>query len=168
MTNPSVHPVVFPFRAASPSGMSAELNANGSVRRLDCGDIMLNVFLGNEAEGGPANIYLRRHGNPVEALPLLGPTSPAFYRTDERGLCATGTWRDLTFRVRLVLAESAKAWFWHVELENTGNSAVTCDLILTQDIALAHYGAVRLNRSEERRVGKECGQMCRSRWSPYH
>ena len=23
-------------------------------------------------------------------------------------------------------------------------------------------------RSEERRVGKECGQMCRSRWSPYH
>ena len=24
------------------------------------------------------------------------------------------------------------------------------------------------NRSEERRVGKECGQMCRSRWSPYH
>ena len=24
------------------------------------------------------------------------------------------------------------------------------------------------HRSEERRVGKECGQMCRSRWSPYH
>ena len=23
-------------------------------------------------------------------------------------------------------------------------------------------------RSEERRVGKECGVMCRSRWSPYH
>ena len=23
-------------------------------------------------------------------------------------------------------------------------------------------------RSEERRGGKECGQECRSRWSPYH
>ena len=23
-------------------------------------------------------------------------------------------------------------------------------------------------RSEERRVGKECGLRCRSRWSPYH
>ena len=23
-------------------------------------------------------------------------------------------------------------------------------------------------RSEERRVGKECGDECRSRWSPYH
>ena len=25
-----------------------------------------------------------------------------------------------------------------------------------------------LRRSEERRVGKECPQLCRSRWSPYH
>ena len=24
------------------------------------------------------------------------------------------------------------------------------------------------NRSEERRVGKECVSLCRSRWSPYH
>ena len=27
---------------------------------------------------------------------------------------------------------------------------------------------VRLARSEERRVGKECTEQCRSRWSPYH
>ena len=26
----------------------------------------------------------------------------------------------------------------------------------------------RLDRSEERRVGKECTSWCRSRWSPYH
>jgi ABC-2 type transport system ATP-binding protein len=25
-----------------------------------------------------------------------------------------------------------------------------------------------LARSEERRVGKECRRLCRSRWSPYH
>jgi short-subunit dehydrogenase len=24
------------------------------------------------------------------------------------------------------------------------------------------------DRSEERRVGKECRRLCRSRWSPYH
>src|SRR3546814_18799019 len=27
---------------------------------------------------------------------------------------------------------------------------------------------LRSNRSEERRVGKECVSTCRSRWSPYH
>jgi hypothetical protein len=31
----------------------------------------------------------------------------------------------------------------------------------------AQYG-VNPPRSEERRVGKECRSMCRSRWSPYH
>ena len=32
------------------------------------------------------------------------------------------------------------------------------------------YGSIRqsLDRSEERRVGKECLRLCRSRWSPYH
>ena len=135
----------FPFRAASPAGMSVELNANGSVRRMDCGDIMLNVFLGNEAEGGPVNIYLRRRGQTVESIPLLGPESPSTCLACERGLLASGRWGSLAYRLRLVLAESAAAWFWHVELENIGSEAVTCDLIHTQDIALAHYGAVRLN-----------------------
>ena len=27
---------------------------------------------------------------------------------------------------------------------------------------------LKLIRSEERRVGKECQLTCRSRWSPYH
>ena len=26
----------------------------------------------------------------------------------------------------------------------------------------------KMGRSEERRVGKECLRLCRSRWSPYH
>jgi lipopolysaccharide export system permease protein len=28
--------------------------------------------------------------------------------------------------------------------------------------------AAAMKRSEERRVGKECRRLCRSRWSPYH
>ena len=31
-----------------------------------------------------------------------------------------------------------------------------------------HFLNNMLLRSEERRVGKECAPMCRSRWSPYH
>ena len=30
------------------------------------------------------------------------------------------------------------------------------------------FTGLALTRSEERRVGKECYQPCRSRWSPYH
>ena len=37
-----------------------------------------------------------------------------------------------------------------------GNEAIAC--------AMDQF----LTRSEERRVGKECLRLCRSRWSPYH
>ena len=33
---------------------------------------------------------------------------------------------------------------------------------------LRELKAQLFDRSEERRVGKECASMCRSRWSPYH
>ena len=32
----------------------------------------------------------------------------------------------------------------------------------------AGMSAAAVIRSEERRVGKECLRLCRSRWSPYH
>lgn len=136
---------MFPFRATSPSGLSFELNSNGSVRRIDHADIMLNLFLGNEAEGGLANIHLRVFGDGVETTPLLGPEATSAFAVDAAGLSACGEFLGLVFRLRLVLAESSPAWFWHVELENTTDAPVRFDLIHTQDIGLAHYGAIRLN-----------------------
>jgi cellobiose phosphorylase len=125
--------------------MKVEFNANGSIRRMDCGEILLNLFFGSEVDGGQANIYLRQLGEVPRSIPLLGPRSPARYQADERGLWACGVWEDLVFRLRLVLAESATAWFWHVELENTGSVSMECDLIHTQDLGIAHEGAIRLN-----------------------
>ena len=35
-------------------------------------------------------------------------------------------------------------------------------------VGIALSSDVLASRSEERRVGKECLRLCRSRWSPYH
>ena len=40
--------------------------------------------------------------------------------------------------------------------------------IMTAKAALNNEEEDKAVRSEERRVGKECYQPCRSRWSPYH
>ena len=43
------------------------------------------------------------------------------------------------------------------------------DPLAVLDRASSSFDTVRtLARSEERRVGKECTEQCRSRWSPYH
>jgi len=85
VTTGTLQPGKYPFRLESASDLSVQVNANGSIRRIDHRDIILNLFLGNEMEGGPANLYLRRHGEAIEAVPLLGPRSPAAVYCDERG-----------------------------------------------------------------------------------
>ena len=40
--------------------------------------------------------------------------------------------------------------------------------VLASEATLKPVPIETLIRSEERRVGKECASMCRSRWSPYH
>ena len=133
-----------PMRLVSPSELAIQVNANGSIHRIDHRDVMVNAYLGNEVEGGPANLYLRRRGAHPAWTPLLGPRSPGAARLDAHGFAVAGVWSGIRFRVSLVLAASAPAWFWHVAVENEGPEA-ELDLVLAQDLALADYGAVRLN-----------------------
>ena len=41
-------------------------------------------------------------------------------------------------------------------------------ILFVVDVYIRMAKAGKQTRSEERRVGKECASMCRSRWSPYH
>jgi cellobiose phosphorylase len=131
----------------SRTGMRADINANGSLRHFECDPVSLNLFVGNEMEGGPANLYLRRHGERIEWTPLLGPRSPTRFAADAAGgtLRGAGTWCGIEYSLALVLADSAPAWFWHLRLENTTSRVLQVDLSYAQDLALAPYGAVRLN-----------------------
>ena len=100
-------------------GLTAETNANGSLRRFDCGGISLLLFVGNELEGGPANLYLRRLGDSAECTPLLGPQSPTCFEWMRRTAAspARGRWLGVDYSLELVLAKSATAWFWHVRAQ---------------------------------------------------
>ena len=135
------------MRLSSRSGLRAEINANGSLRRFDCESICLPLFVGNELDGGPTNLYLRLHARTVEWTPLLGPTSPTSFHTDPASgmLVGTGSWQGINYSLALVLSQGSPAWFWHVQLENTRSEPLSVDLTYTQDVALAPYGALRLN-----------------------
>ena len=54
-------------------------------------------------------------------------------------------------------------------IKNTSLDAIP-DLSANQVIIEVEWSnqSAKTIRSEERRVGKECASMCRSRWSPYH
>jgi len=135
------------MRLTSASGMEVAVNANGSLRRFDCGAVSLSLYVGSEIEGGPANLYLRRRTERLEWTPLLGPRSATLWRIDRAGdaLAGWGEWGGIRYWIALTLARTAAAWFWHVRLANTTAVAQLVDLTYAQDLALAPYGAVRMN-----------------------
>src|SRR3546814_5154633 len=67
---------------------------------------------------------------------------------------------------------------WDRALHDGGHAQDTRDVLEALGVGLGELGAAgdvlvqvrqfRQERSEERRVGKECVSTCRSRWSPYH
>src|SRR3546814_8261081 len=55
-----------------------------------------------------------------------------------------------------------------VQLDLAGYPVVLADTAGLRAMESAVAAGAAAQRSEERRVGKECVRTCRSRWSPYH
>ncbi len=132
----------FPFRVSSPSGLSVSLLANGSLQRIEHGDVLLNLFPGNELEGGPANLYLRVNGL---VTPLLGPRSTSTPSFENDSFHVVGDWQGVHYTLTLTLAKSMPAWYWHASLQNAGSEVANVDLIYTQDVGLCSYWSARNN-----------------------
>ena len=114
---------------------------------------------------------------PLSPLPSLWPTPPPFSRRDSiwtgsESHCGMG--RSLPFSCLGSCCQASK--------HTRGNGA--CDPGLSSGLAMVFSATLPRPprnrqswdqrpgqvspRSEERRVGKECLRLCRSRWSPYH
>ena len=113
---------------------------------MDHGDIMLNLFLGNEAgwrtgehpfaptRGGGGDDSAARSG---QSGILSKPTSAGCLPVGSGAIlpfACVSCWRNPRPR-----GSGTSSW------KTREIPAVTCDLIHTQDIGLAHYGAIRLN-----------------------
>jgi CRISPR-associated protein Csx3 len=131
---------------SSASGLRAVFTEEACLARLDAGDTSLLMYPASAHEAGPANLYLRLlDGDNAAWVPLLGPSSPSVVTWGDHGPVATGEWQGLRYAAGFRLAEGAPAWFWHVGVENTGDTDVVVDLVLTHDPGLAPYGAIRTN-----------------------
>ena len=88
------------------------------------------------------------------------------------------------YALRKLIKRSARAYAWPLELEVPIKGLLRWIIISAAVLMMLEVIGVsatvlsspvsetsaRLpsDRSEERRVGKECPALCRSRWSPYH
>src|SRR3546814_16888801 len=54
------------------------------------------------------------------------------------------------------------------EIRDAGGEAAAVEVDVADEASVAAMVAFAVDRSDERRVGKECVSTCRSPWSPYH
>ncbi|MCE4537783.1 hypothetical protein LXT12_11035 [Pelomonas sp. P7] len=130
------------------AGLGVELLSHGALRRLLLAPgLMLNLFPGNELEGGPANVWLRRRdaGGDWRAVPLLGPRSPLQVHAGDNAFEMRGDWEGLALRLSLRLAADEPTLFWHLQAENRGQAPCELAPVLVQDVGLADYATVRTN-----------------------
>ena len=96
------------------------------------------------------------------------PLTPSFEGIDnQRGREPPSGCRDAVFFHRLARRASMHVGVCYFP-EHWPAERVETDV---EQMAAAGIEYVRMGefaRSEERRVGKECLRLCRSRWSPYH
>ncbi|MFO1225980.1 GH36-type glycosyl hydrolase domain-containing protein [Roseateles sp.] len=124
------------------AGLQFELLSHGSPRRILADGLMLNLFPGTELEGGLTNLWLYANGRTTA---LLGPGSPLSFQTEPHGLLGLGHWGRLQLRLSLTLHPESLAWAWRLEQRNLGTEPIETTLVMTQDVGLADYGAIRLN-----------------------
>jgi len=129
----------------SASGLTLRFGASGAVQRIEFGPTHINLFPGNDLEGGVANLYLRWQAPRRAPLALLGPTSPLRFAEAEGALVGRGRVGDLALALTCVPAPQSAAWFWHLTIDNAGSDNAVVDLVCVQDLALARYDSLRLN-----------------------
>ena len=125
----------------------------------------------------------------ITARRAVEPRAPGIVRIDPASVTGDGTLRITDTGIGLTEAQvhellatigrSSKrdelGFARHEFLGQFGIGLLSCFLVADEIHVLTRCGdapSVRwtgyADRSEERRVGKECALLCRSRWSPYH
>ena len=152
------------------------LSASMALATHQC-DVALICYGSNQRTAGGRLVSMS------EAQPHEAPYKPrhpitAYALAASRHMHEFGTTREHLAEV----AVAARAWAnlnpaafarGPLTLEDVMGSRMISDPLSTRDCCLVTDGGgacvmVRADRSEERRVGKECAVRCRSRWSPYH
>ncbi len=128
------------------AGLSIELLDSGSIFAIRHGDVLVNQVLGSSVEGGPGNLYLRRHTREgISSFPLVGPASPSRHGATRHGAAWEGSVDGLDYRCTLRLAARQPTWFWTIQLANSSGRRMRVDAVLSQDLGIAHEAAVRSN-----------------------
>lgn len=130
---------------SNPAGLAISALPNGALfsithRPENGGPVMINQVLGSPIEGGIGRIWLRVGGAAPFVAQLVGPRAKVAFSANENQFAWEGETDGTLHRVSLRLDAEATRWFWRIEVTNTTDRAIPCDVVLAQDLGLGGRG----------------------------
>jgi cellobiose phosphorylase len=117
-------------------GLSFDFLENGSVQRIEAGQVRISLKPSTPFSKSGANLYLRKRSNPVEYTALIGPGSNSSFIVNEDSFIAKGGWAGLDYTCTLQISMKSLSWQWLVDITNTSGEAVELELFYVQDVGL--------------------------------
>ena len=124
---------------------SVEFTSTMTPTRFDVAGLSMILYPASPFEAGLTGLYLRPRDNGTPPVPLLGPASQGSTSRVGHTIVRRGRHEGLQWGVEFSFGPDGHDWRWQVELHNGSGKAFACDLVATQDFALAPYRAVRTN-----------------------
>ena len=171
--------------ASSPITLLSQVRGGAIIDGQNASDRNVGIYLdgsyniidGFEILGGPKggimiwgnyneirNNNIHHNGNPASTSPL-----------GQDGVYSSENTRNTVYRANTIHDNGRAGSNLDHALYLCGDNELVVNNVLIRNAAyglhIAGYttvGNMKVYRSEERRVGKECERLCRSRWSPYH
>ena len=147
----------------------------GRVHRLIAVGIVTMAALGAPAGGAPAPAEGEESSAPPPVGRVLREMSPGsksvivFVSVGGKEYAATAGTRRPKADQRFRIGSVTKTFTATIVFQLMEEGKLRLDSTLEEHLpGVVPRGGEITIRSEERRVGKECGYQCRSRWSPYH
>ena len=140
---------------------TAEDDMSEAMSRIDTSDPTVGARIMATAFTQRSNTYYCRGMG--DAGKGILKTTPGFQRKGAAGASSSNS----------RLHDQFKCLQSELEAQRAREMAVAAHMERVNEVTNANQAAMRqwmtaCMRSEERRVGKECLRLCRSRWSPYH
>jgi cellobiose phosphorylase len=138
-------------RLANSTGFEIGVLPNGaifSMEHVEQGSrIRVNRALGSPLAGGLCRLYLRLGGATPVVLPIAGAQTHGQVAAGSDCFMWKGETGGISHEVTLQLQAHQNLWRWRVEVRNAGETPLSCDALLIQDLGLGDPGFLMNNEA---------------------
>jgi cellobiose phosphorylase len=138
-------------RIGNGSGLSIAVLRNACIFAIehghDAGRTMINQVQGSALDGGIARLLLRLRGREATVVEAVGPGAKVDLAARDDGFSWDGATGPVRHRVTLWLPPRDNLWLWRLEVANAGDTDLSWDAILVQDVGLGERGFLMNNEA---------------------